>query len=168
MIRIVTFEDYEPKVIKDLCRVLYTAFAVGTEHKGTLAGPAGEVIDAHEVLKAGPAVQAYADDKILYLTNRKLLPRALPSGEAPTYGLSQYNGQRAIVSSAHLKGTHENANGIARFALHELGQTWGVHHCLDVRCAMYPHWTPSYVLAEPIFCTFCRAVSEQRVSLAKS
>ena len=39
-------------------------------------------------------VQAFADDKVLFLTTRKLQPRKLVSGEAPTYGLSRYNHQR--------------------------------------------------------------------------
>ena len=63
---------------------------------------------------------------------------------------------------------NENVKVIARYALQELGHTWGVHHCLDPRCAMYPHWTPSYLTGDAIFCTFCREQTDQKVSLAKS
>lgn len=170
MIRIATFEEVDPKLMKDLCRLLYTAFAVGCESVGQVAVPAGlkDPFDANALLDAAPRVQSYPDDKVLYLTSRRLSPRKLPSAEVPTYGVSRYGAQRALISTAHIKNAADNAKAVARFAMHEVGHTWNVHHCIDARCAMYPHWTPSYLLAEATFCVFCREQSDAKVSLAKS
>jgi len=170
MIRVVTVDEYEPAVLKQLTKILYTAFGVGSEHAGNVNMPAGqqEPFDAHKLLAELPPVTAFEDDKVVYLTNRKLAPRRLQSGEAPTFGLSQYGGQRAVVSSAHIKNVGENVRLLARFILQEVGHTFGLHHCLDPRCAMYPHWTPSFLAGDATFCTFCRDVSEQRIRLTKS
>ena len=105
MIRLVTLDAYDPKVIDRLCKVLYTAFGVGCEHAGDMALPAGqsEPFDAHALVEALPAPRAYADDKILYLTSRKLKPRSLISGDVPSSGFANQNGPRALVSSAGVK-----------------------------------------------------------------
>ena len=120
------------------------------------------------MLETLPKVHAFTDDKVLFLTSRKLAARKLVSGEAPTYGLSQYNAQRAIVSSAHVKNLDENVATLARYAMQEIGHTFGLHHCLDPRCSMYPQWTPSYPEGDAIFCVFCRDQSEQKIRQTKS
>lgn len=170
MIRVVTIDELAPEVPKQLNKTLFQAFGVGSEHVGSVEVPAGlaEPLEAARLLQELPGVRAFADDKVLYVTTRKLAARKLASGEAPTFGLSQYNGQRAIVSAAHIKNLPENVEALARLSLHELGHTWGLHHCLDPRCSMYPPWTPSYPEQEPIFCVFCREQSEQRIRLTKS
>ncbi len=170
MIRIVTLDEYDPAVLKSLSKVLYQAFGVGAEVGGTVAVPSGfsEPFDGNKLLDALPKVGAFADDKVLYLTTRKLAPRKLPTGEAPTYGLSRYADQRAIVSSAHVKNLTENADTLARYALQEVGHAFGLHHCLDARCSMYPQWLPTYPEGDAIFCTFCREQSEQRLRNTKS
>lgn len=170
MIRVATFDEYEPALIKQLCKVLYQAFAVGTEHVGMVPLPAGfaEPYSAHELLTKAPAVQAYQDDKVLYLTAKKLAPRKVSGIEIPTTGVSEYDQQRALVSSAHIKNVNDNVALLARFVLQEIGHTWGVHHCLDHRCSMYAPWTPSFLEGEAIFCTFCREASEKKIRLAKS
>ncbi|MBL9039435.1 MAG: hypothetical protein JNG84_13030 [Archangium sp.] len=170
MIRLVTLDDYEPPVLKQLTKVLYTAFGVGAEHTGSVALPAGfgEPLSPHALLAALPKVQAFADDKVLFLTAKKLAPRKLLSGETPTYGVSQYSQQLALVSSAQVKGLEENVDTLARYALQEVGHCYGLHHCLDPRCSMFPQWTPSYPEGDAIFCVFCREQSEQRIRLTKS
>jgi predicted Zn-dependent protease len=170
VIRVVTLDEFDPKMMKDLCKVLYTAFAVGSEHSGSLPPPAGlnEPYDSGKLLEAAPMVRAFVDDKILYLTNRKLAPRKLFTGEAPTYGIAKYNGQRCLVSTSTVKNPAENVKVIARYALQELGHCFGVHHCLDPRCSMYPHWTPSFPNGEAAFCVFCREQIDQKVRVAKS
>ena len=170
MIRVATFDELDPKLVKDLCKILYQAFAVGAEHSGMVSPPAsmGEPWDGRRLLSEAPKVSAFVDDKVLYLTSRKLLPRKLLTGEVPTYGVSAYNGQRALVSFSHVKSPGENVKQVARYALQELGHAWGLHHCLDPRCAMYPHWTPSYTGGDSTFCVFCRETSEQKIRLAKS
>ncbi len=170
MIRVVTFDEFEPKMVQDLCKVLYTAFAVGSEHSGILPLPSGfnEPFDAGKLLDAAPLVRAFQDDKILYLTSRKLASRKLFTGEAPTFGISKYNSQRALLSTSSVKNVAENVKVVARYALQELGHCFGVHHCLDPRCSMYPHWTPSFPQGEAAFCVFCRDQIDQKVRAAKS
>ena len=170
MIRVVTLDEYDPQVLKQLCKVLFTAFGVGAEHTATVAPPHGqqEPYDAHKLLDTLPRVQAFADDKVLYLTARKLAPRKLVSGEAPTLGHSRYGQQRALVTSAQVKNVAENVRLLARYAMQELGHTFGLHHCLDPRCAMYPQWTPSYALGEASFCTYCRDSSDAKIRTTKS
>jgi hypothetical protein len=56
----------------------------------------------------------------------------------------------------------------ARHAMQEVGHAFGLHHCLDPRCAMYPQWTPSYPAGDASFCTFCRDQSEQKIRQTKS
>lgn len=170
MIRVVTLDEFDPVVMKELKKVLYTAFGVGCEHLGPGTVPASmhEPFDAHKLLDSMPKVTAFADDKVLYLTSRKLAPRKLASGEAPTHGLAQYNGQRAVVSTASVKNVTDNVKTVARYALQELGHTFGLHHCLDPRCAMYAQWTPTYAGGEATFCVFCREQTEQKIRAAKS
>lgn len=171
MIRVVTLDEFDPAVIKQLTKVLYTAFGVGCEHSGPGTVPAAmhEPFDAHKLLDGLPKVMAFTDDKVLYLTTRKLAPRKLASGEAPTFGLARYGQQRCIVSTSHLKSvTADNVKTVARYAMQELGHTFGLHHCLDARCAMYAQWTPSYAQGDASFCVFCREQSEQRIRATKS
>ena len=56
MIRLVTLDAYDPKVVDRLCKVLYTAFGVGCEHAGDMPLPAGqsEPFDAETLLQALP------------------------------------------------------------------------------------------------------------------
>lgn len=170
MIRIFTLDEFDPALLKQLAKSLYTAFGVGAEHSGSVTAPHGqqEPYDANKLLDAMPKVTALADDKVLYLTSRKLAPRKLVSGEAPTYGLARYGQQRAVVTTANVKNLAENVKLLARYAMQEVGHTYGLHHCLDPRCAMYPQWTPSYVLGEASFCTYCRDSSEAKIRTTKS
>lgn len=170
MIRIFTLDEFDPALLKQLTKSLYTAFGVGAEHSGAVTVPHGqqEPYDANKLLDAMPKVTALADDKVLYLTSRKLAPRKLVSGEAPTYGLARYGQQRAVVTTANVKNVNENVKLLARYAMQEVGHTYGLHHCLDPRCAMYPQWTPSYVLGEASFCTYCRDSSEAKIRTTKS
>jgi predicted Zn-dependent protease len=170
MIRIATLDEYDAPVLKELERLLYQTFGVGAEHAGPVTLPHGqhEPYDANKLLDALPVVHAFQDDKVLFLTSRKLAPRKLPSGEAPTTGLSRYGGQRAVVTSAHIKNLADNVAQLARHAMQEIGHAYGLHHCLDPRCAMYPQWTPSYLQGDAIFCTFCREQTEAKIRSLKS
>lgn len=170
MIRVATYEELEPKFLTDFLKLLYQAFGVGAEHSGNFNPPnsATEPFDAQQLLAEAPKVSAFQDDKILFLTGRTLKPRKLITGEVPTYGLTEYNGQRSVVTFAHVKNPYDNVRTVARYAMQEMGHAWGLHHCLDPRCAMYPHWTPSYAGADAQFCVFCRDASDQKIRLAKS
>jgi len=170
VIRIFTLDEFDPALLKQLTKSLYTAFGVGAEHSGPVTAPHGqqEPYDANKLLEALPKVHALADDKVLFLTARKLAPRKLASGEAPTFGLARYSAQRAVVTVAGIKNLVENVKTVARYAMQEVGHTYGLHHCLDPRCAMYPQWTPSYVTGDSIFCTFCRDTVDAKIRTTKS
>lgn len=170
MIRVVTLDEFEPKHIERFCRTLYTAFGVGSEHTGNAEVPKDlhEPFDAMKLLDALPRVRAYADDKIIFLTHRKLADRELPTGKAPTQGFALQNREKALVTSHPKKNLEDGLKFAGRHALHQLGHLWDLHHCLDPRCAMYPPWTPSFQAGEAVFCTFCREKSEQKIRLAKS
>lgn len=170
MIRIFTLDEFDPALLKQLTKSLYTAFGVGAEHSGPVTAPHGqqEPYDANKLLDAMPRVHALADDKVLFLTSRKLAPRKLASGEAPTFGLARYSDQRAVVTASGIKGLPDNLKLLARYAMQEIGHTYGLHHCLDPRCAMYPQWTPSYVAGDSTFCTFCRDTVDAKIRTTKS
>ncbi|MFT3706605.1 MAG: hypothetical protein QM817_02955 [Archangium sp.] len=170
MIRIFTLDEFDPALMKQLTKSLYTAFGVGAEHSGPVTAPHGqqEPYDANKLLDAMPKVHALADDKVLFLTSRKLAPRKLASGEAPTFGLARYSAQRSVVTTTGIKNLAENVKLLARYAMQEVGHSYGLHHCLDPRCAMYPQWTPSYVTGDSIFCTFCRDTVDAKIRTTKS
>lgn len=170
MIRIFTLDEFDPALLKQLAKSLYTAFGVGAEHSGALNVPPGqhEPYDANKLLDTMPKVPSLADDKVLFLTSRKLAPRKLLSGEAPTFGLSRYSQQRSIVTTAGIKNVGDNIKLLTRYAMQEVGHTFGLHHCLDPRCAMYPQWTPSYASGEASFCVYCRDSSEAKIRTTKS
>jgi predicted Zn-dependent protease len=170
MIRIVPLDEFAPPVLKELSRLLYQTFGVGAEVVEPVTVPHGqhEPYDANKLLETLPQVHAFSDDKVLFLTARKLAPRKLLAGEAPTTGLARYNGQRVLVTSAGIKNLADNVRLLARHAMQELGHAFGLHHCLDPRCAMYPQWTPSYAQGEPVFCTFCREQTEAKIRSSKS
>jgi archaemetzincin len=169
VIRVVTLDAFDDKQLVRFCQTLYTAFGVGSEHSGRLELPAGtpEPLDAQQLI-GELRVRAYADDKVLFMTSRKLKERELASGKVPTPGFALYNKDRAIISTLPHKDLEAGFKPIARNALQQLGHLWGLHHCLDPRCSMYPPWTPSFGQGEASFCTFCRDKSEQKIRLAKS
>ncbi|NTX00756.1 hypothetical protein HUA74_01545 [Myxococcus sp. CA051A] len=170
MIRVVTLDPFDDKQLAKLNRTLYTAFGVGSEHSGTAEIPPGlgEPLDAEKLLDQVKGIRAYQDDKVLLLTSRKLKERELPSGVAPTPGFARQGKDRAVITLLPHKDLEVGFKPVARHALHQLGHLWELHHCLDPRCSMYPPWTPSFSSGEPIFCTFCREKSEQKIRLAKS
>lgn len=170
MIRVVTLEEHDPKHVEKFCRVLYQAFGVGTEYSGTVRVPDGftEPYEAQRLLDALPSVRSFKDDKILYITTRKLKERVLLSGTAPTPGFCKYNQDRALVSMVGLKDMETSMKPVSRHSLHQLGHLWELHHCLDPRCSMYPPWTPSFPQGDASFCAFCREKSEQKIRQEKS
>lgn len=170
MIRVVSFDDFETPHLQRLCKLLYQAFGVGCEPSERVRLPEGltEPVDPNKALELAPKVRTYQDDKVLFLTSRKLKDRPLPSGSAPTIGHADYGRNRAIISTAGIKNLEDGMKLVARNALHQVGHLWELHHCLDPRCAMYPTWTPSFLTGDALFCVFCREKSEQKIRLAKS
>lgn len=171
MIRIFTLDSYDPALMKKLLGGLYAAFGIGAEHSGETRVPdeVAEPFVASKLLAALPPATAMSDDRVLFLTKRQLAPRALISGEAPTLGFTEYLGQRSIVSTHGLEPLDaENISKATRLAMQEIGHAFGLHHCLDPRCAMYPPWTRSYSAGDAHFCTYCRDKSELKIRQLKS
>ena len=170
MIRVVTLDEFDPKQLQQFMKTLYQAFGVGSEHTAQMPVPAGfaDPLDAVKLIDAMPRVPAYQDDKILFLTFRKLADRELPTGKVPTSGFAIQGKDKAVVSAFPKKNLDDGFKFAARHALHQVGHLWELHHCLDPRCSMYPPWTPSFANGEPIFCTFCREKSEQKIRMSKS
>ena len=170
MIRVATLDEFDPKLLAKFCATLYQAFGVGCEHSGLVRYPEGlsEPFESQKLLEMAPAVRAYQDDKVLYLSSRKLKERTLATGTAPTAGFALYGRDRALVTSYPKKNLEEGSKLVSRNALHQVGHLWELHHCLDPRCSMYPPWTPSFANGDATFCPFCREKSEQKIRLAKS
>jgi len=173
MIRIACFEKYEPKFLHALRRHLYTSFGIGCELAEQVEWPLGEAasangpVDGCLLLSKAPKVDCFPMDRILYLTQRKLKPRKLLTGEIPTFGLSQPREMRALLSLPSHEELEPQQKQIFRLAIAELGHCFGLYHCLDPRCAMYPPWTLSQVNAEAVFCSFCRILSERNIRAQK-
>lgn len=170
MIRVVPLDSFDLQLLNKFCQNLYTAFGVGTQllTDGPPPPDLGETVDAVAFLENAPAISSYADDKILFLTPRKLRDRKLSSTTLPTHGLALMGQGKAIITSSVVKDLESGMKLLSRHALHQVGHLWELHHCLDPRCAMYPPWTPSYAQGDSTFCNFCREKSEDKIRLAKS
>ncbi|MFN0063194.1 MAG: hypothetical protein ACKVPX_11860 [Myxococcaceae bacterium] len=170
MIRVVMLDEFDAKQVVDLSKLLYTSFGVGCEVVGVRPVPAGvgDPIVPSRLLEKLDNITAYPDDKVLVLTSRPLADRPVPSGTAPSIGYAQQGLSRALVSTHPATDLESSFKLISRNALHQLGHTWELHHCLDPRCAMYPPWTPSFQTGEAMFCNFCRDKSDHKIRLAKS
>ena len=181
MIRIVTLAPFDEGDIATLCRALYQAFGLGTEHAGERPLPPesegeGGRHDAEALLAEVKPIKAIADDKVLYLTAAKLAIKPGPLGEPPCWNFAQYGGEKAVVSTARFpaRGVTEASieawrKRLARESIHAVGHLWDLHHCYDARCAMHPSWSPSLPASpEADLCTFDREKSERRIRMAKT
>ena len=111
MIHVVTLEPFEAEEIQGVCRALFAAFGVGSEHVGDLELPDdardGSKLDAAKLLiEAGP-VKTFADDKILFLVQAPFADRQGARGALPTQGYAKYGGDRATASAAGLPADPE-------------------------------------------------------------
>jgi predicted Zn-dependent protease len=181
VIRIVTLERYDAEDIALLCKTLFQAFGLGTEHAGERPLPpearqADGRYDAVKLVAEVSPVKTFADDKVLYLTSAKLALTPGPLGEPPCWNFSQYGGEKAVVSTSRFqaRGATEASieawrKRLARESIHAVGHLWDLHHCYDARCAMHPSWSPSLAAnPEAELCSFDRDKSERRVRLAKT
>jgi predicted Zn-dependent protease len=169
---VVTLEPFDEELTNKLCRIIFQAYGLGCEFAGEVALPdearKGGKLDAGVLLDKVERVASYADDKILYLSKQPFASRDVPCGKAPTPGLAQYAGERAVVSAAGLPQGDALLKRIAKQAIHDVGHLWGLHHCLDPRCSMYAPWSPPFQTGEPLLCPFCRDKSDRRIRLAKT
>jgi predicted Zn-dependent protease len=181
VIRIVTLDTFDEVDIALLCRTLFQAFGLGTEHAGERPLPAeaqrdGGRYDAETLLAEVEPIKTFADDKVLYLTSAKLSLQPGPLGEPPCWGFAQYGGEKAVVSTARFpaRGASEASieawrKRLARESIHVVGHLWDLHHCYDARCAMHPSWSPALPASpEADLCSFDRDKSERRIRLAKT
>jgi len=181
VIRIVTLGPFDEGDIGVLCRALYQAFGLGTEHAGERSLPVeaqreGGRYDAEALLAGVKPIKAFADDKVLYLTAAKLALSPGPLGEPPAWNFAEYGGDKAVVSTSRFpaRGVTEASieawrKRLARESIHAVGHLWDLHHCYDARCAMHPSWSPSLpAQPESDLCVFDREKSERRIRLAKT
>jgi archaemetzincin len=179
VIRVVTLDAFEAADIDALCKSLYQAYGIGCEHAGSVAFPEDAespdvpgAYDAAKLLIEADAVKTFTDDKLLYVTRRRLSQPEGPHGRPPTFGFAQYSGERAVISTAGLELpdlSEELRKRLAKQAIHEVGRLWDLHTCLDPKCSMHPPWAEGFAAnAEPLLCTFCRERSENRIRMAKT
>ena len=181
MIRIVTLAAVDEGDLAFLTRTLYRSFGVGTEHVGDRPLPKGAEkpdgrYDAVKLLDEAPPVRAFADDKVVYLTDVELSIPEGPLGEPPAWGFALQGGERALVSTFRFapRGVSEASidvfrRRLARECTHFVGHLWDLHHCYDPRCAMHPSWSPALAAnPEHDLDAFCREKSERRIRLAKT
>ena len=177
MIRIVTLNEFPPDIVDHVARRLNAAYGLGTEIEGDAELPDGALGDdqtAYDgpklLAKVEDDVQAYADDKILYLTTEPLTAPVGPMGKGPMDGFALYGGNKAVVTSHGLgaKGQVPLESGLAKRAAHHVGHLWELHHCFDPRCAMHPGWSPGFAqYPEVALCLFCREKSERKIKLGQ-
>ncbi len=83
------------------------------------------------------------------------------------FGQAQLNGQTALISLARLRQTFYSLPSnpkllqkrICKEAIHELGHTFGLIHCLDIRCVMSLSTSIEHVdVKRDNFCPSCRTV----------
>ena len=83
------------------------------------------------------------------------------------FGEAQFKGKCAVVSSYRLRGNPEHTlppgcppllNRLEKEAIHELGHTFGLRHCLDPDCVM--KYSVGLACADRKFSFFCPACRE--------
>ena len=178
MIHIVTLSELPSLVVEQVARQLFLCYGVGAEHSAhepRSGGPGG--LDAAETVGMPPRHSTFADDKTLYLTDEKLVLPSGPLGTPPSGGYALPDEGVGIATSHGIElpapiGAEEDpsawlafADKVARRAIHQVGFLWGLHRCVDLRCAMSAPWLQD---AGPSLCDFCRERSEARIHLARS
>jgi len=83
------------------------------------------------------------------------------------FGEAQFKGMGAVISSFRLRGNPDNENAVGcpplvnrleKEAIHELGHTFGLKHCVDPDCVM--QYSVGLECADRKFSYFCRACRE--------
>ena len=189
MIHVATLDPIADFLVDQVCSRLYLAYGIGSEPVGTVALPegceAGEALLAWALLDRLPRLdERISDDRTLVLTTRPLRFPEGPLGEPPAEGLADPKAGRAVVTTCGLQppkrplsaeteeawGLH--ADRIARRAVQQVGFLWGLHRCLDARCAMATPWARRVVeggyLTSTTLCEFCRTKSEARLEQTRS
>jgi len=176
VIRVVTLDAFEEGDVDVVCKQLFQAFNIGAEFASKLPLPEEALLpdgsyDADLLLTEAESVKLVADDKLLYLTHAKLKQPEGPVGRPPTYGFSQFGGQRAVSSTSLFPkklepGSDEYRKRLAKQAVHEIGRLWELHTCIDPKCSMHTSWSDAFEThVEPILCNFCREKSEERIRM---
>lgn len=188
MIHLVSLDDLPPFVVDHLCRRLFMAYGVGCDHLGHVDAPRSASVDggldAMMVLRDAPEVNRYTDDRAVFLTVRPLAFPEGPVGIPPSDGFADLASGTALVTTAGLDRPgaapgpdNEDAwidfsDRLARRAVQQVGFLWGLHRCVDPRCAMYLPWPSAGVKpgaeADPTLCDFCRGKSEVRLDRTRS
>lgn len=173
MIRVVTLSEFDEEELAIVLQRLQNAYGVGVEvgrrtsMPNEAYDPEKDAYDAVKTVDEAEDVRAFGNDKILFLTDKPLSLPLGPMGEGPVDGFAQYGGLKAVATSARLEEgpTFTIADGLAKRATRHVGQTFGLHHCHDARCAMLPGWLEGFTQnADTVLCAFCREKSEEKIS----
>ena len=181
MIRLAPDVGFPDFVVEHLCRRLFMAFGIGCEATDPVPQRQGPVSVA-EFLAEVPPAHAYEDDRSVFVLHAPLILPDGPLGVPPGTGWADKAAGLAVITADGLESpgsdvTPESeaaftdyADRIARRAVQQVGLLWGLHRCLDVRCAMYVPWSPATAAsaAEPTLCDYCREKSEARLRRTRS
>ena len=150
MIRVVTLSEFEDDTLTLVIKRLQSTYGVGVEigrrtSRPTEAyDPAEDAYDAVKTLTEAEDVRAFGDDKILFLTDRPLSLPVGPMGKGPIDGFADYDGVKAVATSAGVPKGMELPDALAKRAARHVGHLFGLHHCHDARCAMLPGWAEGF------------------------
>ena len=178
MIHVITISALPELLIEQVCKHLFLNYGVGTEHSRHNGGAEKEVErDAMSLLSREWGISSFADDKTLLLTDEPITLLDGPMGIPPSGGFADPSRSIAVVTTHGIpfpkrREQEEDpnewlsyTNQVARRAVHQVGLLWGLHRCVNTRCAMLAPWLKS---TSPNLCDFCRERSETRISRARS
>ena len=145
MITLVPFEQIPQKFMEELTIRLEEVFATTVVISSPLSIPKGAYEPHRDQYNAGPLLQALrmgdVHERIVGIVDKDLFVPQLNF----IFGIADPEGRRALIAVSRLR--QEFYGLTANFtlfllralkeAVHELGHTWGLGHCLDPHCVMY-------------------------------
>ncbi len=160
---------------------------MGDEYLQGIAESIEEQFDLPVKITSNQGLPAYALDAVRQQYNSNLILKTLVDDSAPdalkvlgvttadlfnpifsfVFGEAQFKGKCAVISSYRLRGNPENEtkfgcppliSRLEKEAIHELGHTFGLRHCVDPDCVM--KYSVGVECADRKFSFFCTACRE--------
>lgn len=173
MIRVVTLSEFEEETLALVLKRLQNCYGVGVEigrrtsMPSEAYDPEADAYSAVETLEEAEDVRSFADDKILFLTDRPLSLPLGPMGRGPVDGFADFGHVKAVATSAGVPKGMDLAAALSKRAIRQVGHLFGLHHCHDAKCSMLPGWLDGFAQhPDAALCVFCRDKSEQRIGKA--
>lgn len=170
--------EIEEEILCDLERELAVAFEISIRRRPHVPDPP-EALDEKRGQYSSPAIlQALTSriredtTRLLGITNRDLFIPMLTF----IFGQAQLGGRTAVVSLARLRQEFYGLPGdrslllerIRKEAMHELGHTFRLTHCLDGRCVMSLSTDITQVdRKKPAFCASCEILLRDGIAAAR-